>query len=956
MDLLNLFKSFLFWIIFIIKFNCVKCEENVSFSSNTRVGEYVPTTPDTRDEFQHLGDCTLLPAIADTVVDLATISKAYKLVKIKLKISGDTGPFMGPNNGLILNPVSWVLTTGQSGRAMLLLKENSEEMSLGALGYGVTRLNILLLQNPEHCLSRGTALQSENSVRKAILVGFKNSSVAIEGAEVCNRHIDVSQTGAATLIYKCCRLSNEQTMYCYTLRPSHWLSILIVLVVILQVAVVVFSPNFIPDSWAKMRSQLVTYRFKTEPGNILVLRVQKLVGRMEDPGGRFVPTKAQSSTLRLNDFHDMVNALKPNNTMVIAIKSVALSLSPNKLLQEGESPVSVLAFLWDFLVRCKLRREIPSLRSCCNANVIGMFSDKRTIPWYVFFRTFMYIIVFGLLCSPWIIRVWFYFKYELEIVDQQQHAFSSRNLTLPFTGSLVSYMSPIHPLFLVIYAFLGCETLLWFIFPDVLKRKMKSTVQKCLHDLQGTEVLDVCGACAKRALWPLEKLGIVGCLVLPLWVLVIVLLFTICVLVAFPIVNLSLRLFVNFTFYLIGTISPGLSACILRSSNVVIDRVRTLIVKNEDSNSRMHYMINAVALAVTLVTVWFIMLLVTECIAFYATCAVYTLIGVILNPVETLKFISLVLLIAIYAYDCFTSAYSGYAAFCKTIHSEMIDKIGSDEIERVSSKSAQDQENTAFRVRSLKTKNEERMKLVRGKGGLLNWCAPRLCLFLDKYDNPFIPKRMLFEMAKIDHTSCPKQPHVIYLNAFLDFMKVVAFLFFVFVVIFAFGQAHDVPSGTQALVALGSGFLPLVFRQFLFRSNEKLTVERNLKWKEALKNAIEAYRQCWSLEDIEADIVTDTGGDNCTLRENVENQTEDDDSMEELVNCGLKDFDELPMSKKESRIAQSHSVQGVSADIDLVLVEKTKHGNAYYEYFVPEDLDADAGMDANVYDERGTIV
>ncbi|KAH3888778.1 hypothetical protein DPMN_012818 [Dreissena polymorpha] len=942
---------------FILEFYCVQADKNLTSASNTRLGEFISSTILTRDEFQSLDDCSLRPEIADIGDHLATImTKSFKLVKIRLKISGDAGPFKPPVKGTILNPGSWVLTTGQSGRAMLLLNENSEAMSLGALSYGVTKLNISLLQIPEHCLSRGTALQSENTVRNAILRGFKNDSVAIlKGAEVCSRHIEVSNTGSGILVYKCCRLSDMKTLQCYTLQQSSWLSILIVSVVVLQVAAVVFCPNLIPDSFTKTGSQYVTYHFHTEPGNRLVLRVQKLVGEMADTVG-FFSTIKQASDLRFTNFQHGINSLKPNNPMDVIIKRVELSLSPNKLLQEGQSPVSVISFLWNYFVRCKLRREIPSLRSCCNANVLTVLSAKRTIPWYVLFQIFMNVIVFGLLCTPWIIRVWFYFKFELEMVEQHQQAFASRNLTLPYTGSLVRHISPIHPLFLAIYVLLVFETLLWVMFSEEHKRKLKFIVRKCLHDMQWTDVLEVCGVCAKYAVFPLEKLGIVGCLVLPLWMLVIVLLFPVLLIVSFPILNLSVRLLVNLTFYLIGTISPALSACILRCSNVFSDRLRTIIVKKEGTQARKHYGMYAVELALTIVTIWSIMLLVTECIAFYVTGAVYTLIGIILNPDETMKFISLVLLIAIYGYDCFTSAYFEYSTFCKTIHSEIIDKIGSDEIERVASKSAKDQENTAFQVRSLERKKEERMTFVRGTDGFLNWYAPRLCLFLDKYDNPFIPKRMLFELAKIDHTSCPKQPHVIYLNAFLDFMKVVAFLFFVFIVIFAFGQAHDVSSGTQALVALGSGFLPLVFRQFLFRSTEKLTVEKNLKWKEALKNAIEAYQQCWVLEDIEAAIATNHCGDSLTPPASGEKQTEDENKIEESVNFALEDLDELAVSQKESRITQSHSMQDMSADIDLLLVEKSKNGSAYYEYFVPEGPYANVEMETHGQDGWETIV
>ncbi|KAH3874219.1 hypothetical protein DPMN_037461 [Dreissena polymorpha] len=935
---------FLLWKI-VIQFNCVQAYVNVNYANHTQVGKLQPKTLETRAEFQPLNECRLLPEISNIGDSLAAMltTGSFEQVKIHLEIAGDAGPFNKGSHGKMLHPGSWVLTTGSSGRAMLLLKENSEEMSLTTLSYGVTKLNIPILQSPENCLAPLADLQAENLVRRAILTGFGNSSVAIlEGAEVCSRYIYVNRNNSANWVYKCCSLSLRNTVDCYRLQTPAWQSILMKSVV---VAVLIMSSNLIPMCFPKMRSQFVTYRFITQSENRLVIRVQKLIGRMADTGGRFVRTEIPSSS-HFTDFKEIIDSVRPNIPVEITIERAALSFNRNKLLKEGQSPVSILSFLWHFLIRCKLRREILSLRSCCDAN--GMCWAKCMIPWYDCAQTLMHLIVCGLLCAPWIFRYWFYYNYEMKIFKEQQDAFSIRNSTSPYTESIVCS-------FPYIGGFIVLETLLWFVFSKLtklsnlkilkkLKRKLEFPVRKCLYDMEMTNVLDVCGECTKYAVWPQEKCGLPGCLVFPLWSLVIAWSCTKIVIAAFPIVNLFLRIFFNLIVHVIGTISP-VYASILRSSNVISfvfcnmlfqEEKFNIIDQEENQQDRKHHGINALALASALATICCLILLVTECIAFCVECAVYTLVGIILNPSDTMTVFTFVLWTTVYCYDCFTSAHFAYSTFCKTIHSEIRDSIESNEFQHVSTESEQEQENTAFQVRSTTPMGSaERMKLVCGTDRVLQWYAQRVCLFLDRYHMPYIPKRMLFEMAKIDHSSCPKKLHIIYLNSLIDFIKVFVFLLFNLVVIKAVGEKQGLYSGMLGIAVVASGLVPLAFRKVWTSAHEKPTVEKNREWKKALRIAIEEYQQNWVLAGIQP--VKDQQVDGVAYHRRNDSEPLAEDTREtadwhELAVCNQPEGQAV--SQTELLIQGSHPMHCVYADTDLVVVQNTKDLRMYYKYYV----------------------
>jgi hypothetical protein len=192
-----------------------------------------------------------------------------------------------------------------------------------------------------------------------------------------------------------------------------------------------------------------------------------------------------------------------------------------------------------------------------------------------------------------------------------------------------------------------------------------------------------------------------------------------------------------------------------------------------------------------------------------------------------------------------------------------------ESMEKEAAKPDHEQENAAFRIPA-QEKVPERIQFVPGSEKYLKINMPRLALFLEKTDVPYIPRSFLFRMAKLPHHLCPGEIHLLYFKALRDFSLILVFLFFVFVVIFAFGQAQDISSGGQAIAALGSGFLPLVLRKFLFQSHGGSGFDKsNLKWKNMFAQKVQNYVERWNFEDIvltKPPVLADSNAENIIVK------------------------------------------------------------------------------------------
>ena len=241
----------------------------------------------------------------------------------------------------------------------------------------------------------------------------------------------------------------------------------------------------------------------------------------------------------------------------------------------------------------------------------------------------------------------------------------------------------------------------------------------------------------------------------------------------------------------------------------------------------------------------------------------YTLIGIILNASQTLKYVSLLFMLTLYAKDCFGSVTKKYQSFNQAINKALLSKVQED-VEKVAWQTASVQPNTAFQI-NVKDHGDAEIKtdpVVCISNSVVKWKIPRLLLFLDNHDKPHITRTFFFKAAYIDHVGCPGTLYKNLVRAMRQFLTIILFLFFVVVVVMAFGNEYSVSGVNQMLATLAGGFLPWVFRNVLFKPPPDLEVDTStLSFQNLFDDVIRKHTQNWPVADIVLDSMRPEGED-----------------------------------------------------------------------------------------------
>lgn len=134
-----------------------------------------------------------------------------------------------------------------------------------------------------------------------------------------------------------------------------------------------------------------------------------------------------------------------------------------------------------------------------------------------------------------------------------------------------------------------------------------------------------------------------------------------------------------------------------------------------------------------------------------------------------------------------------------------------------------------------------------------------LILFLDKFDNPRIPKELFDRVCKIKCPGCPGPIYKSLLMALKELAYLVLFLFFVILVVLAFGDAYEISTTNQLLLTVVGGFAPFVVR-FVMKPKSLHVNFSTYSFKGKVHEIISSYRQSWPVYDIEFNLSADDGG------------------------------------------------------------------------------------------------
>ncbi|KAK3584425.1 hypothetical protein CHS0354_017703 [Potamilus streckersoni] len=790
-----------------------------------------------------------------TEIDLQ-MKEDTKVLFFKIHFPGWSGNILGFEQGNLYSPSHWVLARGRLGKGLLLLKHNYEILSLSTLSLNTQKMDISLIQSTPNCIEKMNVSTFEIAVRELLLDNFKKNEA---GDAICNINI-AEDNGVANFFYKCCRRNSDGNIKCEDVTRDIWLTMLFTIIFLLKLYVILASPRLVPETFYRLKYVTSTYmhRLGNKPINLKVL----LTRTPEKYPDVRITTDA-SRFKYMPKFKEKLHGLKPDVVYNLKIPEIHMKVEGQRLIPEDDAPVGFLKSLYDSFVRCKIR-ERPSVSRCCYSDMCMRHQSSKRIPWHKFLSKLMMCILMLLLTTPWILRVYLYYKYEHEEMNAQRDVATRRGLSLLFPGSVTLYLTPSHVLFIVIYVLLSIEYILYGVVKEKIRQRFMLVIQKCFRDMRERNISEIFGWSASMLLKPCTSLGVVGvCLGMIFWIIALPYLLMVLSFYLFPTVNLTLRMFGHFIVFTLprGTKLTNNHFCskLYQCLNIIRDKTgmhhiawtETLEINEQELKMTKNRCLQLLVITICLISMYSVIFLLTEIVSFYVEMAVYTSIGIILNAKTTLTYLSLTFLMVMYANSCFNYVVDRYQSVNKTVN-KILQELPKENVDEVIYFPGDQQRNLAFSVKTDDLKAlEDPVSLVKTEVGFLRWRASRLVLFLSTNDMPFVPRKFFFDACKMPHYSCPGELLFNYLRAFGEFSTIVAFLLFVLVIVLAFGETYQLSATNQMLATLAGGFLPWIFRNVVFRTHVPPSLDKsNPNFKICFSELLGKYKQDWPIDDI----------------------------------------------------------------------------------------------------------
>lgn len=792
------------------------------------------------------------------------IEKGNRLIYYTLTVSEDNGPFSSKSTDQTLHfkPYFLVLALDETGKSLLNLKDYFIPMSLYTLGYGVEQIDVQINQKPHNCLVNVSAVDLDTFLKLLVFRNFENSTLDIlSDKEVCSKVIRTVKS-EGKLKYRCCKLKFKDNLDCLDLDGNMWMGLMFIFIRILQVVVILFSPKFVPKK-RRLSTDFVDYIHK--PNNPLELNIVVVDTKTDIPDKEFLEAKMFPSTY-LETLRMVVKECTSDVLYCLSISQVNIRVKASKILPDGYSPVRLVDFIKNLFIRCNKRNSKSPLKHCCNAKVLQspcnmqikpQFSGRgktfgcSTCLWHKVLANVSRLVFLAILALPWIFRILFFYTFEETLVSLEINAFRKIALKRKFQWSLVLYFTPNHSLFIAIYVFVALGVICLSLFPSSSKRIFKRTIRWSVVKMTKANYADLFGLVLVILLWPFKRFGILGLFIFVLFLVFALFVGLITLCYTLPIVNYTIRLLVNLIYYMCPSEMKRFPAILTKHLGKFKAFCKTdIIVPYEHEEKQPNASNHHVPLIFYTITFGLLLVLVFECIAFYIECGVYIFVGIILNSDRIMKFLALFVLIAWYAFDCFSSVSTRYETFAKVINSEIKEKV-SDQAKKVAMRSQRDQTEQAFTVPVKEKANKPKMRVVVGSKRRLKWVAKNLLLFLDTSDIPHIPKDFFFKVADNGHFYSPGQVYILYLKACMKLVPILLFLCFVMLVVLAFGDARNISGTNQTLATLAGGFLPLAFKKCFLKSNTGPQIDKsNMAWIAKLEECITDYSARWPISDL----------------------------------------------------------------------------------------------------------
>ncbi|CAL1536303.1 unnamed protein product [Lymnaea stagnalis] len=792
------------------------------------------------------------------------IKEGTKLLEMTIVLNGHPPDMLDIASKKMYRPYSWIRSTGRQGRSLLMLDETHRYLSLSTLAIGVESMHVNLTDHPPRCLRGKEEVEILKILRESFLRNLEppekndEKSLGLED-HICN--IEIVQAGdIAEFPYTCCRKDADGTITCEAMSKDGWIQFLLALIIIIKVVVILCSPLFVPETMYRMKFVAAPYIYHV-PGPPLSLKIL-VTENPEQYGPDNRSKKIRLSKLQnMEYFKTMVATTRwtPDRIYEVKVQDVKLSVKSRRLLNQDNVPVTIIKLIYNNFIRCRLR-HLESLKECCSTNILGRFNPGlKIITWFQCMKIFASFVILIMIAIPWIIRIITYYVYEEPLVLSKVKAAGRLGLALGFPTNIVPYLSPVHGLFIIIYVLLIVDSLFFGVVSRSMKRKLKTVFRQCLRDMRERPRVVIVSWMTSIVVKPFRVFGVVGIVFfIPYLIVLLIVTIPICLFYIFPTINLSVRLIFQFFIFICPTsFKEKCEGCFSKLAPLKSGLQIHKVTANETFRKRHHYTgrglaLQLVSIFMCLISFWSITFLLMEICSYFVELFVYTFMGIIINAGVTLQYVSVILLVLLYCKNIFSKVHEVYKEYHKVIHKLLMD-IKKDDITEVAKREATDQENTVFRVVGDMATNKANVTdpRVQVKNCQPYWATTGMLLFLDQHDTPYTPEKFFHETIDLNYYQCPGPIYKNVWLAVLQFLQIVLFLMFVFVVVMAFGDAYKVSTTNQLLATVVTGVVPFMFSVFFKDRTEGETLDTSsVQFQTEFHKSINNFSQSWPVYDI----------------------------------------------------------------------------------------------------------
>jgi len=720
----------------------------------------------------------------------------------------------------------------------------------------------------------------------------------VDDSRICNEVI-VDEGGIAKFRHNCSFNSSVTGRVDYTTDIGNfWLNLLRVTLAIVRYGLLCFGPSLFISAILSMSKDNYPYvvRMKAKLEKVVCFSRKGLspeisVKRTLDLASKKGFPKLRSKCLDV-PLDQPIRVRFPQYDILVDYK---------RMLQENTVPVGLFQSLFNTFCKCQIRFVGP-FRDCCKANML--YSSRRVIKWGKCFRKFAKVLLILLVPMPFYFRLFIYYNFEYESLQNRKRAIEVSGLKESFENSLVHYFTPTHGIFIIMYLiYTVMAVVLAFMSRSGKEHRLKKIIVESFKDLKRLNWTDSLNMVVSNVIWPLKKFGLLGCFVgLLYWPIALPITAIISLAYFIPTFYLTVRMAfhskiatvvkarrshrktykvrenIDQDMYrfeadkLISALTDGrntdtpVSVISLDDLDHIkpkehmtepdeVSRASTIIYASLRWQRILKYVLCGVLCIVSLYSA---VILMTEVIGCIVEITVFTIMGCIVNASSLLRYVMLIVMVVVYSGDCFNNMSKQYLKMNKTLFCEVKGRI--KDLDKVTSLPSSLQENCGFKAQELNEQASYEGSDDVAEKPPNHWMINDLVLFVDSEDTPRIPKQLFDEVTQIRVAGVPGPVFRGHLEALRQLFRIVLFIGFVFVIVLSFGAVYKISSTNQTLATVVGGFLPMILRMFLAPpapNVEMGTVSFKSKMDEVIKN----FCQYWPIHDLPFELIPDDEGE-----------------------------------------------------------------------------------------------